>query len=95
MRDERQAGDGGSGAVMLVVAANAPSLVLRLLFSYLRAKRRVKAAGKEFLEAMVKGGVPLQEARSLAEVYSSSMSLRRMMRDYGFVSMAGRMMRRS
>ena len=81
--------------MMLVVAASAPSLVLRLFFSYLRAKRRAKAAAREFFDAMVKGGVPKQEARSLTEVYSSSVSFRKMMRDYGLAGMAGRLVRRS
>jgi len=80
---------------MLVVAASAPSLALRLFFPYLRAKRRAKAAGKKFFKAMVAGGIPRTEARSLADVYSSSISLRQMMKDYGFAGMTGRLVKRS
>jgi hypothetical protein len=95
MRNEHQVGAGDEGAVILVVAAYAPSLVLQIIFSYLRAKRRAKVAAREFFDAMVKGGVPKQEARSLTEVYSSSVSFRKMMRDYGLAGMAGRLVRRS
>ena len=95
MRNERQDGRGGAGTVMLVIAASAPPLLLRLFLSYLRAKRRAKTASKRFFETMVKGGVPKQDARSLAEVYSSSLSIRQMMKDYGFAGIAGRLMRQS
>jgi len=81
--------------MMIAVATSAPPLILRLFFSYLRAKRRANVADRRFFEAMVEGGVPREEARELADEYSSSISLRRIMRDYGFVGMAGRLMRQS
>ena len=93
MRNELQTGTGNAGTVMLVVAASVPYLVPRILFSYLRAKRRAKAASKKFLEALVKGGVPKQEAKSLAKVYSSSLSIRKMMKNYGFSGTAGRLVK--
>lgn len=95
MNSEGQSEKGGAGPVMLAVAASAPPLILRLFFSYLRAKRRANVAGKRFFEAMVEGGVPRDEARELADEYSSSISLRRIIRDFGFVGMAGRLMRQS
>ncbi len=65
---------------VLVAAAAAPRLVLRLVLSYARMKRRARAAERSFRRELIKGGIPIRDARELAAVYYSSVSVRQMIR---------------
>jgi hypothetical protein len=95
MKSDQQRSAREAGLVMLAFAASAPTLLLRLFISYLKAKRRAKAASKEFFRALIAGGIPKDEARSLADTYSSSVSIRKMMRDFGMPAITGRLTKRS
>jgi hypothetical protein len=95
MKSNQQRSAREAGPVMLAFAASAPTLLLRLFISYLKAKRRANAASKEFLRALIAGGIPKDEARSLADTYSSSVSIRKMMRDFGMPAITGRLTKRS
>lgn len=94
MKSNQQRSAREAGPVMLAFAASAPTLLLRLFVSYLKAKRRANAAGKEFFNALIAGGIPKDEARSLADAYSSSVSIRKIMRDFGMPAMRGRLTKR-
>lgn len=78
-----EAGAGRTGDALLVVAAGAPPLALRLFLSYLRAKRKANRAGRSFYRAAISGGIPKQEARSLADAYSGAISLRQIIKGFG------------
>lgn len=95
MKGDQQRSAREAGPVMLAFAASAPTLLLRLFISYLKAKRRANAASKEFFRALIAGGIPKDEARSLADTYSSSVSIRKMMRDFGMPAITGRLTKRS
>ncbi len=73
-----------AGEAMLVVAATAPTLLLRLGISYLRYKRQAKRAGKVFFRSLLANGVPEKEARDLADEYMGAFSLRDIARQIGF-----------
>ena len=95
MKSDQQRSAREAGPVMLAFAASAPTLLLRLFISYLKAKRRANAASKEFFRALIAGGIPKDQARSLADTYSSSVSIRKMMRDFGMPAITGRLTKRS
>lgn len=65
------------------MAASFPSLIIRLGLSYLRGKRRVNRAGREFHRQLLAKGVPPHEARGLTEVYTSQFSLRKLIGEVG------------
>ncbi|MBM4237629.1 MAG: hypothetical protein FJ151_04005 [Euryarchaeota archaeon] len=66
-------------AVLAAVAA-VPPLLLRLALSYMRMKRRARAAESSFKRELILGGVPRREASELAAVYYSSVSVRQIIR---------------
>jgi hypothetical protein len=72
------------GEVMLAVAANAPTLVLRLGVSYLRYKRHAKKAGKFFHRSLVINGIPEKEAQDLTDEYMTSFSIRAILSQLSF-----------
>lgn len=70
--DDRQA--------VLYAVAMAPQLLYHISISYLRMRRRANKQGKEFYRALVRDGVPKDQARSLADEYSSAISLIKMIK---------------
>jgi len=76
--DDRQA--------VLYLVAMLPSLLYHISISYLRLRVRAKKQGKEFYRALVQGGVPKGQARSLADDYSSAISLVKMLKERRFTS---------
>ncbi len=56
---------------------------MRLGFSYLRYKRKIRKAGKVFRRRLEQNGLPPQAARQLAEAYEESLSVRKLIRQFG------------
>ncbi|MCX6650203.1 MAG: hypothetical protein NT131_00880 [Methanomassiliicoccales archaeon] len=71
----------GDRSAIVYVAAAAPWLLLRLSVAYLRMRRRANKEGRQFYQALLRDGVPREHARMLADEYSSSLSLVRMIRE--------------
>jgi len=69
---------------ILTVATHVPVLVIKLGITFLRAKRQANKSVKGFYKEMVRNGIPPQEARKLADEYTSTVSLR-----YWFRTMGG------
>ena len=61
---------------ILAVAAFAPALVIRIGISFLKLKRRANKAAKCFYRELVRNGIPQEEARKLADEYTSLVSVR-------------------
>ncbi len=63
-------------SMVMMAASRGPILVLRLSRSYLRMRRSANAARKRFYRELVQNGLPKNEAKDLADEYSSSLSIR-------------------
>ena len=63
----------------LAALARVPRLVLSILFSALRFKRRIKKSAKVLRKSMVKGGMEKKLAKELASQYEESLSVRKLM----------------
>jgi len=46
-------------------------------------RKRAKVESRHFLQALLRDGVPVPEARELADLYASSISLTKMIREMG------------
>ncbi|MFP4170337.1 MAG: hypothetical protein ACLFUV_04880 [Methanomassiliicoccales archaeon] len=79
------------GSAVLVLVSRFPSLLLHLGFSYLKGKRKVKRAGREFHRQLIINGVSPDNAKRLTEVYTSQFSFRKLVNEAGL----GRMFKRS
>jgi len=55
-----------------------PGLVIRLLFSALKFKRRAKKSARKLRKGMIKGGMDRKMATLLASKYEESFSIRRL-----------------
>ncbi len=66
---------------IVYIAAAVPLLIWRLSFAYLRMRRRAKKEGRLFYSALLRDGVPREQAKELADLYSSSISLTQMIRE--------------
>jgi hypothetical protein len=64
----------------LAILARVPRLVLSLLFSALRFKRKIKKSAKILRKSMVKGGMEKKLAKQLASQYEESLSIRKFMK---------------
>jgi len=62
----------------LAALARVPGLLIRLLFSALRFKRRAKKAARRLKKGMIKGGMDRKLAERLASMYEESVSIRRL-----------------
>jgi hypothetical protein len=60
---------------IVMVAATAPGLAIKLFFSYLRMKRKAKKAAKRFRKELIRSGVERETATMLAEEYRKSTEL--------------------
>jgi len=54
------------------VAAMTPKLVVKLFFSYLRYKRKIKKAAKSFRKELIRSGMEKGIAKRLADEFLSS-----------------------
>jgi len=66
---------------IIYVAAAVPFLLWRLLLAYLRMRSRASKEGRLFYAALLRDGVPREQARELADMYSSSISLTQMIKE--------------
>jgi hypothetical protein len=71
----------GDREAIIYVAAMVPFLLWGLTLAYLRMRRRANKEGRQFFQALVRDGVPRDQARELADIYSSSLSLRQLLRE--------------
>lgn len=71
------------GQAMIYIAAAVPGLLIGLGLAYLRMRKRAKQEGRRFFLALVRDGVPIPEAKALADIYTSSISLTEMIRGMG------------
>ena len=70
-------------SAILTMTANAPPLVIRLFFQYLRSKRKANKARDRFYKELVRSGLPRDQAKDLADEYISVMSVRSWIRTIG------------
>lgn len=80
VRTQKQKED---GQAIIYIAAAVPRLLISLGFAYLRMRKRAKLEGRRFFQALVRDGVPVPEAKELAGIYVSSISLTKMIREMG------------
>jgi hypothetical protein len=81
--NERKGADRDGREAIIYVAAAVPFLLWRLSLSYLRMRRKANKEGHEFYMALLRNGVPREQARELADIYSTSISLTQMIREMG------------
>ncbi|OPX64981.1 MAG: hypothetical protein A4E30_00437 [Methanomassiliicoccales archaeon PtaB.Bin215] len=72
-----------NGQAIIYIAAAVPGLLIGLGFAYLRMRKRARQEGRRFFQALVRDGVPVPEAKELADIYVSSISLTEMIRGMG------------
>jgi len=65
---------------MVAVAAKGMILAVKLLFVFMRFKRKAKRAAKTFRKAAIKGGMDKALATQLSEEYAGFASLRKLMK---------------
>lgn len=80
VRTQKQKED---GQATIYIAAAVPGLLLSLGFAYLRMRKRARQEGRRFFQALVREGVPVPEAKELADLYVTSISLTQMIRGMG------------
>jgi len=71
--------------------ARIPGLVIRLLFSAMKFKRKAKKAARKLRKGMIKGGMDRKLATQLASRFEESFSIRKLIGkatgdDFGFSS---------
>ena len=62
----------------LAAIARVPGLLIRLVFSALKFKRRAKKSAGKLRKGMIKGGMDRRMAKELAKKYEESFSIRRL-----------------
>ena len=78
---ERKGEEREDREAIIYVAAAVPLLLWRLSLAYLRMRGRANKEGRLFYQALLRDGVPREQARELADLYSSSLSLAQMIRE--------------
>ena len=66
-----------------IVLAKSPKLVLKISWRYLKAKKKVQRAETVFRKRLKAKGIDGEAIDKLAEKYSSTVSLRAMMKEIG------------
>jgi hypothetical protein len=69
--------------VVGTIGAKAPGMMIRLGFSYLRHKKGTQKAYKTFVRTLEQNGVPEGIAKELAEIYTSDISVRKLINSGG------------
>ena len=67
----------------LIVLSKAPGLVARLMFTYMKFKRKAKRSARAFRKGMRKAGMDKKMANELAEAYEVTFSIRELMKGQG------------
>jgi hypothetical protein len=63
----------------LAAMARIPGLLIRLVFSALKFKRRAIKSARKVRKGMIKGGMSREMAKALTEKYEETFSIRRLM----------------
>jgi hypothetical protein len=66
-----------------IVLAKSPKVVLKISWRFLKAKKKAQRAGTIFIRRMEASGMDREMAEKLAERYTSTVSLRKMMKELG------------
>ena len=66
-----------------MVLAKSPKVVLKISWRYLKAKKKAQRAEAIFIKRMEASGMDREMAAKLAERYTSTVSLRKMMKEIG------------
>ncbi len=61
-----------SGDELVVIAAGSPKIILKLFFTYLRFKRKVKRAAKVFRKELIRRGIPKGTATMLVDEFKAA-----------------------
>ncbi|MDO9538145.1 MAG: hypothetical protein Q7J68_07485 [Thermoplasmata archaeon] len=64
--------------IPLGAIARVPGLIIRMLFTAMKFKRKVKKSARKLRRAMIKGGMNKHMASLLATRYEESVSIRRL-----------------
>jgi hypothetical protein len=66
-----------------IVLAKSPKVVLKLSWRFLKAKKKAQRAEAIFIKRMEATGMDRETAKKLAERYTSTVSLRKMIKELG------------
>ncbi len=66
-----------------IVISKSPKLLLKLSWRYLKVKKQAQRAEKTFRNQLEAGGMDPETAALLAEKYSSTVSIRQLMKEVG------------
>ena len=66
-----------------IVLSKSPKLLLKLSWRYLKVKKQAQRAEKAFRQQLEGGCVDSETAARLAEKYSSTVSLRQLIKEFG------------
>lgn len=66
-----------------IVLSKSPKLLLKLSWQYLKVKKQAQRAEKAFYQQLVDGGMDPETAARLSEKYSSTVSFRQLMKEFG------------
>lgn len=67
--------------IPLKALARVPGLIIRLFFTYLRFKRKVRKSTRKLRKGLRKGGMSKERANQLASKYEEGLSIRKFFRD--------------
>ena len=71
-----------------IAIAKSPKLVLKISWRYLKAKKRAQRAEAIFIKKMQATGMDRESAEKLAERYTSTVSLRYLLKEIGVPAIA-------
>lgn len=69
-----------SEGIPFAAIARTPGLIIRLGFSALRFKRRVKKSARKMKKGLIKGGMSRERAKELVCKYEENLSIRKFIR---------------
>ena len=69
-----------SDGIPFAVITRAPGLIIRLGFSALKFKRRVKKSARKMKRGLIKGGMSRERAKELVCKYEEGLSIRRLIK---------------
>jgi hypothetical protein len=75
---------------ILISIVQVPKLSFRVGLQYLRLKRSANKARGRFYKELINGGVPKQQAKNLADLYVSAVSIRSIVKTVGMTAMPDR-----
>ena len=66
-----------------IVLAKSPKAILKISWRYLKAKKKAQRAEAIFIKRMLASGMDRETAERLAEMYTSTVSLRKILKEVG------------